>query len=113
MEGIFNLDNVESWAHLTELEEATASVFRGGDVDPIRELMDPDITGQWEYEGSRTELSVPGQLHPRQLEALHNKARFRWLYRANQTGKTTVGAVWEAHRKAKKRGRGTREAIVI
>ena len=93
MEGIFNLDNVESWAHLTELEEATASVFRGGDVDPIRELMDPDVTGQWEYEGSRTELSVPGQLHPRQLEALHNKARFRWLFWANQTGKTTVGAV--------------------
>lgn len=63
-------------------------------LDPIQRLMDPEFTPiAWEYDGSRIGPEIPGQLHAKQLEALHHPSKHRWLFWGNQTGKTTVGAV--------------------
>jgi phage terminase large subunit-like protein len=62
-------------------------------VDPLARLLDPSWTETaWEYDGSHIG-PVPGQLHPKQLEALHSHAKHRFLFWGNQTGKTTVGAI--------------------
>lgn len=63
-------------------------------TDPLQRLLDPAFTETlWEYEFSRVSPEIPGQLHPKQLEALTHPARHRWLFWGNQVGKTTVGAV--------------------
>jgi phage terminase large subunit-like protein len=63
-------------------------------VDPIARLMDPAFTETlWYYEHSRTEPDIPGSLHPKQIEQLHNDSKHRWLFWGNQAGKTTLGAV--------------------
>ncbi len=62
-------------------------------VDPLKRLLDPDFTeALWYYERSQTEPNIPGQLHPKQVEALHAPG-FRWLFWANQSGKSTLGAI--------------------
>lgn len=63
-------------------------------VDPIARLLDPAFTETlWEYEASRTEERIPGQLHPKQREVFETLARHYWLFWGNQVGKTTTGAV--------------------
>ncbi|HKW12115.1 MAG TPA: terminase family protein [Gemmatimonadaceae bacterium] len=63
-------------------------------IDPVARLMDASFTDViWLYEFSRVGEEVPGNLHPKQLEALLNAARHRWLFWGNQVGKTTLGAV--------------------
>ena len=47
----------------------------------------------WHYEHSRIGDEIPGKLHPKQIEALHNLSLHRWLFWGNQTGKTTFGAI--------------------
>lgn len=65
-----------------------------GMVDPLERILSVDFTEPlWEYEGSRIDPLVPGNLHPKQLEAMHARARHRWLFWGNQAGKTTVGAI--------------------
>jgi phage terminase large subunit-like protein len=94
VDDIFNIGgDLERWLHLRELEQASSSVFVGAEVDPLRVLMDPNVTEPWEYEHSRTEPFIPGSMHPKQVEALASESRFRWLFWANQTGKTTTGAI--------------------
>lgn len=67
---------------------------REGQIDPLAVLLDPAFTETaWFYEHSKTEPTIPGNLHPKQLEALGADARHRLLLWGNQTGKTTVGAV--------------------
>lgn len=66
----------------------------GPPVDPLARLMDPAFTETlWEYERSHIGAFLPGNLHPKQYEALTNRATHRWLFWGNQTGKTTLGAV--------------------
>ena len=66
----------------------------GGDIDPLQRLMDPLFTPvTWPYDGSKIGAEIPGKLHVKQLEALHNPAIHRWPFWGNQTGKTTLGAV--------------------
>ena len=66
----------------------------GGDIDPLQRLMDPSFTPvTWPYDGSKIGADIPGKLHVKQLEALHNPAIHRWPFWGNQTGKTTLGAV--------------------
>jgi phage terminase large subunit-like protein len=69
--------------------------YAGADVvDPLQRLFDPTFTQTlWEYEFSRTEPDIPGQLHAKQVEAFVHNARHRWLFWGNQVGKTTVGAI--------------------
>ena len=93
MDDILDIGDLERWAHLQELEGAASRVLRGTETDPLRVLMDPDHEGPWEYEDSKTDLVIPGSLHPKQKEALLNSSRFRWLFWANQSGKTTLGAI--------------------
>lgn len=93
MDDILNIDDLERWAHLQELESAASGVLSGGEVDPLRILLDPDENQPWEYEQSKTDFIIPGTLHPKQLEALLNEERFKWLFWANQSGKTTLGAI--------------------
>jgi phage terminase large subunit-like protein len=63
-------------------------------VDPVRRLMDPAFTERlWYYEFSKIGEEIPGSLHPKQLEALTNRAKHRWLFWGNQVGKTTLGAI--------------------
>lgn len=64
-------------------------------VDPLERLLDPSFTDTlWHYPHSQTEPNIPGQLHPKQVEALHQPAgTFVWLFWGNQVGKTTLGAV--------------------
>jgi phage terminase large subunit-like protein len=64
-------------------------------ADPLARLFDPTFTDTtWEYEGSRLDTPfLPGQLHEKQLHALHAPHRFKWLFWGNQVGKTTEGAV--------------------
>jgi phage terminase large subunit-like protein len=72
------------------LETAVESIA----VDPLVRLLDPDFRDVlWEYEGSRIEPEVPGNLHPKQMEALQAEAKHRWLFWGNQVGKTTCGAI--------------------
>ena len=92
----FNLpeiDNLEQWLHLTELEQAAGSALGHSLHDPLRVLMDPTRTEAYEYEFSRTEPMIPAQLHEKQIAALHETSRHRWLFWANQAGKTTLGAI--------------------
>lgn len=63
-------------------------------VDPLQRLLDPSFTeSSWEYEHSRTDPMIPGQLHPKQEAALEATAKHRWLFWGNQAGKTTLGAI--------------------
>ena len=63
-------------------------------VDPLRNLLDPAFTDTlWDYEYSRLDPEIPGNLHPRQIEALKDQARHRLLFWGNQSGKTTIGAI--------------------
>jgi phage terminase large subunit-like protein len=63
-------------------------------IDPVARLMDPAFTDVvWLYDFSRVGAEVPGVLHAKQMEALLNTARHRWLFWGNQVGKTTLGAV--------------------
>ena len=72
----------------------------------------------WLYEATRfpagtnddivDAISIIGRM----LESMYGGPSYKEPV-GEQLRKTTVGEVWEAHRKAKKRGRGTREAIVI
>lgn len=65
-----------------------------GRVDPVKRLLDPAFTETlWEYEGSRTEPMIPGQLHTKQHLILHSSARHRFAFWGNQVGKSTIGAV--------------------
>lgn len=93
MDDILQINDLERFLHLSELETAARSVFEGAETDPLALLMDPEVTEPWEYDHSKTELLLPGDLHRRQKEALLSDSRFRWLFWANQTGKTTLGAV--------------------
>ena len=63
-------------------------------IDPLVRLLSPTFTETfWEYEHSRIGTLVPGNLHPKQLEALSHTATHRWLFWGNQVGKTSLGAV--------------------
>lgn len=65
-------------------------------VDPLARLLDPAFTDVlWEYEHSRTELLIPGQMHPKQRDVFESLAKHYWLFWGNQVGKTTIGAVTE------------------
>ncbi len=67
---------------------------RGGLVDPLARLMDPTFTSVlWDYDDSKIGPRIPGKLHAKQLDALHQPATHRHLFWGNQTGKTTLGAV--------------------
>jgi phage terminase large subunit-like protein len=62
-------------------------------IDPVGRLMDPAFTDVlWLYD-SRASVPKCRVLHAKQLEALTNTARHRWLFWGNQVGKTTLGAV--------------------
>jgi phage terminase large subunit-like protein len=62
--------------------------------DPLAKLLDPAFDAvSWEYEFSRTDAEIPGNLHVKQEKALQSKAKHRWLFWGNQVGKTTLGAV--------------------
>lgn len=62
-------------------------------IDPLKRLLDPMFTtASWEYEHSKIG-PLPGKLHPKQLEMLHNESQHRWALWGNQSGKTTLGAV--------------------
>jgi len=93
MEDWFGEGDLESVLHLRELERVASEVLMGGELDPLRILMDDETEEPWEYEASKTDLVVPGKLHDRQLEALKDDSRFKWLFWANQSGKTTLGAI--------------------
>jgi phage terminase large subunit-like protein len=63
-------------------------------LDPLTRLLSPAFTETlWEYEQSRTEPKIPGNLHPKQREVFDTLARHYWLFWGNQVGKTTIGAV--------------------
>lgn len=87
------IENLEEWLHLTELEGAARSALGHSLHDPLRVLMDPKRTEAYEYEYSKTEPVIPAQMHPKQIVALNAEARHRWLFWANQAGKTTLGAI--------------------
>ena len=87
------MDDIEAFIHLKELQQATKHAMVGGDIDPLKRLMDPKENEPWEYDLSRTEIMLPGALHKKQAEALGDVARHRWLFWANQAGKTTLGAI--------------------
>lgn len=75
------------------VQHAAASVG-SAEIDPLARLLDPGFTDVlWDYEWSRTEPEIPGNLHAKQQEVLHSPARHRWLFWGNQVGKTTIGAV--------------------
>jgi len=93
VDDILRIGDLERWAHLQELESAAAKVLRGTETDPLRILLDDSTDEPWEYEASKTDLIIPGTLHPKQEEALKDSSRFRWLFWANQSGKTTLGAI--------------------
>lgn len=62
--------------------------------DPLEKLLDPEFDAvSWEYEFSRTDAEIPGNLHGKQITALASTAKHRWLFWGNQVGKTTLGAV--------------------
>ena len=87
------MDDLEQFLHLSELQRATKHAMVGGEVDPLKILLDPNITKPWTYDLSKTESVLPGMLHAKQTLALEETARHRWLFWANQTGKTTLGAI--------------------
>ena len=58
-----------------------------------RQIVQPTRDGLVEYEHSHIGPMIPGRLHPKQLEVLHDRSRHRWLIGGNQSGKTTLGAV--------------------
>lgn len=80
----------------TGMQSATSAFDVGVDgdrIDPLQRLFDPlHIDRFWHYEYSHIG-EMPGKLHKKQLEMLHNPAVHRWSLWGNQTGKTTVGAV--------------------
>ena len=88
-----DIDNLGRILHLKELEKAASEALSGAELDPLAVLMDETTVEPWEYEDSRTDLIVPGTLHPKQMTALKDDHRFRWLFWANQSGKTTLGAI--------------------
>jgi len=62
-------------------------------IDPLVRLFDPEFTDTaWEYEHSKVGL-IPGKLHAKQIEALNNPAKHRWLFWGNQVGKTSFAAI--------------------
>src|SRR5688572_23033522 len=62
--------------------------------DPVARLLDTSFADVlWEYDHSRTEPMIPGNLHVKQESVLNSPARHRWLFWGNQVGKTTIGAV--------------------
>lgn len=74
--------------------ETAADSIGTVESDPLRRLLSPDFTDTlWEYEGSRVEPLVPGNLHEKQLEALEADARHRFLFWANQAGKSSFGCI--------------------
>ncbi len=87
------LDDLEGYLHLHELTTKAKHAMVGGEIDPLKVLLDPEVTEPWEYDLSKTEIMMPGQMHPKQIEALNDPGRHRWLFWANQTGKTTCGAI--------------------
>jgi len=63
-------------------------------IDPLQRLLDPTFTGRiWLYEASKIGPELPGSLHAKQVEALERDTLHSWLFWANQSGKTTLGAV--------------------
>jgi phage terminase large subunit-like protein len=62
-------------------------------IDPLKRLFDESFTDTvWEYENSKVGL-IPGRLHAKQIEALHNTSKHRWLFWGNQVGKTSFAAI--------------------
>ncbi len=45
------------------------------------------------YERSYTDPEIPTVLHPKQWAEIHSDHRYRWLFWANQSGKTVTGAI--------------------
>lgn len=88
-----HLDNLEDWVRITELREAAANILVGSTVDPLNVLFDPQREEPYDYEHSRVDPLIPANLHAKQWEALGRQERFRWLFWANQSGKTTLGAI--------------------
>ena len=87
------LDDLEQFAHLQDLKKAARHAMVGSDVDPLRVLMGSEQTDPWFYEESKGDLIIPGALHHKQIEAMNDPARHKWLFWGNQTGKTTYGAI--------------------
>jgi len=81
--------------HIIRAELEPALMLRNEtDIDPIARLLDEKFTERfWEYEHSQIGDVIPGELHVKQLEALHEDVRHRFLFWGNQVGKTTLGAV--------------------
>lgn len=56
-------------------------------VDPLVRLLDPAFTDRtWYYEHSKIG-DLPGKLHAKQIAALEDEAKHRWLFWGNQGGK--------------------------
>ncbi len=73
---------------------ALAILQRGTRVDPLKVFLhDDQAPVLWEYLHSRTDPMLPGHPHQAQLRALASRARHRFLFWGNQSGKTTLGAV--------------------
>lgn len=65
-------------------------------ADPIRTFLGGEEEGPtWVYEFSQNgHFDLPASPHAKQLEFLHeSEKRHRWLFWANQSGKTTIGAI--------------------
>lgn len=79
------------------LADALAELSRDpAQADPIRRLLDPTFTATtWEYDAGRGlgVIEIPGNLHPKQREAIEADARIKWLFWGNQGGKSSCGAI--------------------
>lgn len=85
---------VRARAELERRKRRRAAMGSSGPVDPVARLMDPTFDQRlWDYPESFVGPELPGNLHHKQREALEHPALHRWLFWANQAGKTTLGAV--------------------
>lgn len=92
-----SMKDLEFHARARDIEKAiwTGHEDEGPTLDPLRVLLEDDEAPTlWEYEGSRLEtFMIPGHLHDAQRTALERDSRHKWLFWANQSGKTSVGAI--------------------
>ena len=88
----------DSVAEVFGLPKVDQTIFDAASLsdlpDPLRNLLDPTfIDVLWDYEFSRLDPEIPGNLHPKQVEALNARHKHRLLFWGNQTGKTTLGGI--------------------
>jgi phage terminase large subunit-like protein len=87
---LFDYLDDEERSELEQLARADSRI-----VDPLAHVSSiPRFTATtWPYEFSQTDPEIPGNLHPKQVTALHADAKHKWFFWGNQVGKTTLGAV--------------------